>query len=139
MLAVMQDLCPRSLCYCVRQHRLPARLSAPHTGSSPCNRSVKPSLSYQRSLLSRAEWQRRGDVAVLGSGIMGLTTALQIKQSWRDVSVDIISEGTAQESTSHGAGGVCPVEVTPAVDVQHAWARDRHTCARSIVCSAISH
>eukprot|EP00892_Ulva_mutabilis_P009471 jgi/Ulvmu1/6897/UM031_0103.1 len=65
------------------------------------------SLSKRGStLLARADWQRVGDVAVLGSGIMGLTTALQIKQRWGDVSVDVIFESTLVESTSHGAGGL---------------------------------
>lgn len=59
----------------------------------------------RRSVTARAEWQRRGDVAVLGSGIMGLTTAIQIKQQWSNIGVDIISDGTFHESTSHGAGG----------------------------------
>lgn len=57
------------------------------------------------SVTARAEWQRCGEVAVIGSGVMGLATAMQITQKWPNVSVDIISEGTVQDSTSYGSGG----------------------------------
>jgi aspartate oxidase len=44
-------------------------------------------------------------VAVIGSGIMGLTTALLLRKRWGNLTVDIISEQDFVESTSHGAGG----------------------------------
>lgn len=62
------------------------------------------------SVIARAHWDRQGDVAVLGSGVMGMATAMQIKQRWKDMKVDIISESTFQDSTSHGSGGTISLQ-----------------------------
>lgn len=45
-------------------------------------------------------------VAVLGSGIIGLSTAVCIARSITDVSVTVISDRPWQETTSYGAGGL---------------------------------
>ncbi|GAQ78784.1 hypothetical protein KFL_000190030 [Klebsormidium nitens] len=45
-------------------------------------------------------------VAVIGSGIIGLSTAVCIARSIPDVSVTVISDRPWQETTSYGAGGL---------------------------------
>lgn len=46
------------------------------------------------------------NVAVLGAGVVGLTTALQLKKEFRDVTVDVIAEKFNRETTSFVAAGL---------------------------------
>lgn len=46
------------------------------------------------------------NVAVLGAGVVGLTTALQLKKEFHDVTVDVIAEKFNRETTSYVAAGL---------------------------------
>lgn len=45
-------------------------------------------------------------VAVIGAGVVGLSVALRLKQTYPLLAVTIVSEGFIQNTTSYGAGGL---------------------------------
>ena len=45
-------------------------------------------------------------VAILGSGVMGLTTALQLKTKYPRLAVDVYTDRPINKTTSFGSGGV---------------------------------
>jgi aspartate oxidase len=51
-------------------------------------------------------------VAVVGSGIMGLTTAYQLRQAFSELPIHIISEDRVPKTTSYGSGGMLQPLVT---------------------------
>lgn len=46
------------------------------------------------------------NVAVLGAGVVGLTTAIELRKQFRDASVDIIAEKFNRDTTSFVAAGL---------------------------------
>lgn len=44
-------------------------------------------------------------VAVVGSGIMGLATATQLRKAYPNLPIDLISDRNLTETTSYGSGG----------------------------------
>lgn len=46
------------------------------------------------------------NIAVLGAGVVGLTTALELKKQFRDVAVDVIAETFNRDTTSFAAAGL---------------------------------
>ncbi|KAJ3655362.1 hypothetical protein Zmor_014496 [Zophobas morio] len=46
------------------------------------------------------------NIAVLGAGVVGLTTAFQLKTEFRNANIDVISEKFNEETTSHVAAGI---------------------------------
>ena len=45
-------------------------------------------------------------IAVIGAGVVGLSTAINIQQRLPDADVTIIAETFTSDTTSHGAGGI---------------------------------
>lgn len=48
-------------------------------------------------------------VCVLGAGVIGLTTALRIRQELPNVTVTLVAEDFGIHTTSHGSGGLWEV------------------------------
>lgn len=46
------------------------------------------------------------NIAVLGAGVVGLTTAFELKQSFRNATIDIIAENVDKDTTSAVAAGL---------------------------------
>lgn len=46
------------------------------------------------------------NIAVLGAGVVGLTTAIELKKQFRDVAVDVIAEKFNTNTTSSVAAGI---------------------------------
>lgn len=92
----------RSLRHCSQRCAFPMRWE--RKARERCQRTHVSLLKCQ-SVSCGAEFGS-ADVAVVGGGIMGLTTALLLKQQFSNISVDIIAEKSYSESTSHGAAGV---------------------------------
>lgn len=46
------------------------------------------------------------NIAVLGAGVVGLTTALQLQKEFGDIAVDVIAEKFDKETTSFVAAGL---------------------------------
>lgn len=46
------------------------------------------------------------NIAVLGAGVVGLTTAIELKKQIRDVAVDVIAEKFNRDTTSFVAAGL---------------------------------
>ena len=45
-------------------------------------------------------------IAVIGAGVVGLSTALNVQQRLPDADITIIADRFTTETTSHGAGGI---------------------------------
>ena len=45
-------------------------------------------------------------IAVIGAGVVGLSTAINIQQRLPDVDITIIADKFTTGTTSHGAGGI---------------------------------
>lgn len=73
-----------------------------------------------------AQAQQKPSITVLGGGVIGLTSALRIKQQYPDASVTIIGEKIATETTSEGAGGLWkPFALTGTPDsLVNAWGKE---------------
>lgn len=46
------------------------------------------------------------NIAVLGAGVVGFTTAIELKKQFRDVNVDVIAEKFNRDTTSFVAAGI---------------------------------
>ena len=46
------------------------------------------------------------NVAVLGAGVIGLSTAVNIQKTFQNANVTIIAVRFVEETTSYGAGGI---------------------------------
>lgn len=46
------------------------------------------------------------NIAVLGAGVVGLTTAIELKKQFRDAAVDVIAEKFNRDTTSFAAAGL---------------------------------
>ena len=63
-------------------------------------------------------------VAIIGSGIMGLATATQLRAAYPDVPIHLIYDKTVTETTSYGSGGAHRVAL-------------RHSARRNTGCTAL--
>ena len=45
-------------------------------------------------------------IAVIGAGVVGLSTAINVQQRLPDADITIIADKFTTETTSHGAGGI---------------------------------
>lgn len=59
------------------------------------------------------------NIAVLGAGAVGLSTAINIKKAFPNANVTIIAEKFHQDTTSYGAGGIFKpsTELIPGVPI----------------------
>lgn len=47
------------------------------------------------------------EVVVIGAGVIGLSTALRLVESHRDLKVTVIADKDFQQITSYGPAGIC--------------------------------
>ena len=63
------------------------------------------------------------DIAVLGAGVVGLSTAVCLQEALPDRHVTVVADRFTRDTTSDGAAGIVrpTMEKTPVKDVQQYW------------------